>query len=46
MSKVKKVKGFTLIEMASVLFIISLWILIIIPKINQRKFPIPENFTP
>ena len=44
MSKVKKVKGFTLIEMAIVLFIISLLILIIIQNINhQRKnaFEVP-----
>ena len=44
MSKVKKVKGFTLIEMAIVLFIISLLILIIIPNINhQRKNAVNVN---
>ena len=42
--KVKKVKGFTLIEMAIVLFIISLLILIIIPNINhQRKNAVNVN---
>lgn len=40
----KKVKGFTLIEVAIVLFIISLLILIIIPNINhQRKNAVNVN---
>ncbi len=40
----KEIKGFTLIEMAIVLFIISLLILIIIPNINhQRKNAIHVN---
>lgn len=40
----KKIKGFTLIEMAIVLFIISLLILIIIPNINhQRKNAVNVN---
>lgn len=44
MSKIRKAKGFTLIEMAIVLFIISLLILIIIPNINhQRKNAVNVN---
>lgn len=44
MKKLKKTKGFTLIEMAIVLFIISLLILIIIPNINhQRKNAVNVN---
>lgn len=40
----KRLKGFTLIEMAIVLFIISLLILIIIPNINhQRKNAVTVN---
>lgn len=39
-----KIKGFTLIEMAIVLFIISLLILIIVPNINhQRKNALKIN---
>ncbi len=38
MKKIRKLPGFTLIEMAIVLFIISLLILIILPNLNgQRK---------
>ncbi|HIX02063.1 MAG TPA: prepilin-type N-terminal cleavage/methylation domain-containing protein, partial [Candidatus Ligilactobacillus excrementigallinarum] len=33
----KEIKGFTLIEMAIVLFIVSLLILIIIPNINHQR---------